>query len=197
MANVPFPSPFEFFSRWFQLARDARVPQYDAMILATATKDAKPSARVVLLKGVIQGTFRFHTNYESRKSLEMDENPQAQLLFYWPQFGHQIRVEGVVRKQSAADSDEYFLSRSRESRIGAIASRQSRPLASMDALVADVARVEKEYEGKEVARPANWGGWELVPARFEFWEDGEHRLHERIVYEKDASGAWRTSRLYP
>lgn len=190
-------SPFQFFDECFTKAKSLNLPQFDAMVLMTATKNAKPSGRVVLLKGVVPEVgFLFFTNYESHKAKELFENGQAELLFYWPQFGRQIRIEGVVTKASEKVSDEYWATRPRDSQIGGIASKQSSPLGSMDELRAHVKRVEKEYEGKPVRRPANWGGFELRADRFEFWEDGAYRLHERIVYERDGKG-WKTSRLYP
>lgn len=188
--------PFEFFLECFNQAKSLNLPQYNSVTLVTATPDAKPSARIVLLKGIQDGSFRFFTNYNSRKSGELISNPQAQILFYRPEFGRQIRVEGRVSKVSAADSDEYWFTRSRESRIGAIASQQSSELKSMDELRARVAEVEKQFEGREVPRPENWGGFALTPEYFEFWEDGAHRLHERITYTREGSG-WRTNRLFP
>ncbi len=188
--------PFEFFQECFNQAKLLNLPQYNSVTLVTATPEAKPSARIVLLKGIQEGTFRFFTNYQSRKSGELFSNPQAQILFYRPEFGRQIRVEGRVTKASAADSDEYWFTRSRESRIGAIASHQSSELKSMDELRARVAEIEKQFEGREVPRPENWGGFALTPDYFEFWEDGLHRLHERITYTRDGNG-WKTNRLFP
>ena len=173
------------------------LPQFDAMVLITATRDAKPSGRMVLLRGVVPNVgFRFFTNYESRKSGELLENPNAQLLFYWPAFGRQIRVEGLISKVDDQVSDEYWATRPRDSQIGAIASRQSRPLGTMEELKAAVKKIEKEFDGKPVPRPDNWGGFELKAERFEFWEDGAFRLHERLIYERDGSN-WKISRLYP
>ena len=189
-------SPFDFFDQCFAEAKRRALPQHDAMALITATASATPSARMVLLKGVQNETFRFFTNYGSRKASELAENPRAQLLFYWPGLGRQIRVEGTVERTNAADSDAYWYSRRRESRIGAIASHQSQELASLDDLRARVAEVEAKYEGREVPRPEFWGGFSLTPSRFEFWEDGEFRLHERIIYERADSG-WVTHRLNP
>jgi pyridoxamine 5'-phosphate oxidase len=190
-------SPFVFFEGCFAKAKALKLPHADSMVLITATPEAKPSGRIVLLKGVIPGTgFRFYTNYESRKSLELAENPQAQLLFYWEPFGRQIRIEGKVHRLSEKDSDEYWFSRPRGSRIGALASDQSRPLDSMDSLRKKAARLEQEYEGREVNRPAHWGGFELVADYFEFWEDRPDRLHERITYTK-AGAEWKIGRLNP
>lgn len=190
-------NPYSFFSEWFGKAKDLNLPQHEAMVLITATRDGKPSGRMVLLKGVIsERGFWFFTNYESPKARDILENPQGQLLFYWPTLGRQIRIEGEIKKLSPADSDSYWLSRPRDSRIGGIASKQSQPLVSMDQLKSDVKRVENEYAGKEVHRPENWGGFELQADRFEFWADGEFRVHERITFEKK-DGEWVMGRLYP
>lgn len=167
------------------------------MVLITATPDAKPSGRMVLLKGVgPDGGFQFYTNFESRKAGELIANPRAQLLFYWPIHGRQIRIEGRIERLSEAESDAYWDSRPRESRIGGIASDQSRPLGSMAEMEKRVAELTRQFEGKDVPRPANWGGFELVPEYFEFWEDRPNRLHERITYTR-ADGGWKVGRLWP
>lgn len=167
------------------------------MVLITATPDAKPSGRMVLLKGVVRDRgFRFYTNFESRKAKELEANPRAQLLFYWPSFGRQIRVEGKITLLSKADSDAYWSTRPRESQIGALASRQSRPLNSVEEMNEAVATLSKKWEGREIPRPENWGGYELQPEYFEFWEDRENRLHERITYALQ-SGSWLKGRLWP
>jgi len=188
---------YELFREWFNEAREAALPQYESMALITATLDAKPSARMVLLKGLEAGCFRFYTNYESRKAQELDQNPQAQLLFYWPALGKQIRIEGKVRRTSAEVSDEYFMSRARESRLGAIASLQSRPLQSMKELEDKFSKISDQFKAQEVTRPAGWGGYELDPDYFEFWQDRESRLHERLIFKKEKNGAWVSSRLWP
>ena len=190
-------SPFEFFEKCFSQAKSANYAQYDAMVLITSSPEAKPSGRMVLLKGVVGGCFRFFTNYESRKAGELFLNPKAQLLFYWPEMGRQIRVEGEVRQISDKESDEYWFQRPRGSRIGAIASKQSRPLSSMDELRQKVKEIETQLINKEVERPKNWGGFELVPHYFEFWEDKPDRLHERFTYTLDSSGGWKMGRLNP
>lgn len=190
-------SPYEFFHQCFERAKLAQLPQYESMALVTSTPDGRPSARMVLLKGVVDGGFRFFTNYESRKAQELIANPRAQLLFYWAAFGRQIRIEGTVQKLSESDSDAYFMTRPRGSRLGAIASLQSRHLGSYEELRSKFEEIEKKYEGQEVTRPANWGGFELIPSRFEFWEDRNDRLHERIAYESDGEGSWKVSRLWP
>ena len=197
MSDLPPKSPFEFFSKCFDLARQMSLPQYEAMVLITATKAAKPSGRMVLLKDCVpEHSFRFFTNFDSRKSLELQENPQAQLLFYWPALGRQIRIEGMVRKASDAESDRYFKSRNRGSQIGAMASLQSRPLSSAQELQERVKKLTEEFAQKEIPRPENWGGFELVADYFEFWEDRADRLHERITYRKVGTG-WEQGRLWP
>lgn len=193
-----FPtSPFEFFDLCFAKAKALNLPLVEAFTLITASKDAKPSGRVVLLKEVTpERGFRFFTNYDSRKAEELTENPHAQLLFYWPAIGRQIRIEGRVEKISSEDSDLYFNSRPRGSQIGAIASLQSRPLGSEAELRLKVEKLSEAFAGKEIGRPENWGGFELIAERFEFWEDREDRLHERITYEKIGKD-WESGRLWP
>lgn len=195
--NAPYADPYEFFADCFRAASEANLPQHDSMVLCTSTPEGRPSARLVLLKGVIPGRgFLFFTNYDSRKAAELRANPHAALVFYWPQQGRQIRVEGAVRTLAAKESDEYWFTRPRDSRIGAIASKQSRLLDSMETLRREVARVEQEFDGKEVARPENWGGFEIAPERIEFWYDGANRLHERFVYTRAGDG-WSVGMLYP
>jgi pyridoxamine 5'-phosphate oxidase len=190
-------SPFDFFDTCFTRAREAALPQYESMVLITATPNAKPSGRMVLLKGVVPNRgFQFYTNYESRKSAELLANPQAQLLFYWPTFGRQIRVEGKIAKLSDAESDAYWATRPRESQIGGHASHQSQPLADPSEMAKRVQELTRQWEGRSIPRPTNWGGFEVVADYFEFWEDRANRLHERITYTR-TDGAWRIGRLWP
>lgn len=195
--------PSEIFKTLYAEATDFfkknNRPHSDAMTLVTSTKNGIPSARVVLLKGyTLEGYLKFYTNYNSQKAKELMENPIAQLLFFWPDLGRQIRILGNIEKTTEKESDQYWFSRTRESRLGAIASKQSAPLATLETFKEEVAIVTKKYEGKEADRPDNWGGFTLKPIRYEFWKDGEHRLHERMVYSLDpVSKEWKNEFLYP
>jgi pyridoxamine 5'-phosphate oxidase len=189
------PNPLRQFQRWFEAAREAGVPVPEAMTLATATADGRPSARMVLLKRADERGFGFHTNYESRKGVELAENPRAALLFHWRPPGRQVRVEGAVERVSTEESEAYFRTRPLASRVAAWASPQSRPLpdrAELDRLYADAAAAH----GEEVPLPPHWGGFRLVPDRYEFWEHGDDRLHDRVRYERDGD-RWRRTRLAP
>jgi len=189
--------PLKLFQRWLDEAIAAGIHLPEAMTLATATPDGKPSARLILLKQADETGFVFYTNYNSLKSRELDANPQAALVFYWPQLERQLRVEGKVERTSADESDAYFKTRPRESQIGALASPQSEVIASRDALQQRVDELEKLYEGREVERPAHWGGYRLAPERIEFWKGRPGRLHDRILYERRADGSWTIRRLAP
>lgn len=189
--------PLQLFQRWLDDAKATGMRLPEAVTLATATPEGKPSARLVLLKGADERGFVFYTNYQSRKARELDANAHAALVFYWPQLERQVRVEGKVERTSAAESDAYFKSRPRESQIGAVASPQSEVIASRAALQAKADELEKFYEGREVERPEHWGGYRLQPERIEFWKGRPGRLHDRIVYERQADNAWTISRLAP
>jgi pyridoxamine 5'-phosphate oxidase len=167
------------------------------MTLATATPDGRPSARLVLLKQADQHGFVFFTNYNSMKARELDANPQAALVFYWPQLERQVRVDGKVERVSAAESDAYFKTRPRDSQIGALASPQSEVIASRAALQQNFDEIEKLYEAREVERPEHWGGYRLHAERIEFWKGRPGRLHDRILYERQADGSWAIKRLAP
>ncbi|WP_240432454.1 pyridoxamine 5'-phosphate oxidase [Rubrobacter indicoceani] len=191
------PGPVEQFGRWLDDAFSAGLDEPYAMTLATATPDGTPSARVVLLRGYDRRGFVFYTNYQGRKGLELEENPKAALVFYWGELERQVRVEGGVERVSGDESDAYFASRPRGSRIGAWASEQSRDLKRREALEAKVAEVEERFPD-EVSRPPFWGGYRLVPRRVEFWQGRESRLHDRLVYEADrGKSGWGISRLQP
>ncbi|NYT85316.1 pyridoxamine 5'-phosphate oxidase [Pollutimonas harenae] len=187
--------PFEQFTLWFNDALTAKVAEPNAMTLATTTLAGKPSARIVLLKGFDQQGFVFYTNYLSRKGHELAENPNASLLFFWPALERQIRIEGVIEKASAAESDSYFQSRPLGSRIGAWVSPQSQPITRAE-LEARAAELSKSL-GAEPARPEHWGGYRLNPDRVEFWQGRPSRLHDRLVFQRDESQVWSHIRLAP
>ena len=191
------PNPIDLFRRWFDeaIASGSRLP--DAMTLATATKDGKPSARMVLLKQVDDQGFVFYTNYLSDKARELEENPRAALVMYWTQLDRQVRVEGNVKRVSAAESDEYFKTRPRESQLGAAASPQSEVIESREVLEQSWRELDELYRDRPVERPAHWGGYRLEPERIEFWQNRVGRLHDRILYERQGNGTWTIKRLAP
>ena len=188
--------PLEQFRSWFAEAVDT-VAMPEAMALATATPDAAPSVRMVLLKGADERGLVFYSHHASRKGRELEANPQAALLFHWSPLGRQVRVEGRVEHVSADESDSYFATRPRDAQLGALASRQSEPLGSRAELAERVAEVERELGGGPVPRPPTWGGLRLVPQAWEFWQHRASRLHDRFRYEVEPSGAWRVERLFP
>ena len=180
------------------MARAAQDAPFDpiAMSLATSTADGRPSCRIVLLHEVDDRGFVFHTNYGGRKGIEADANPHAALCAYWPWTEEQVRVEGTIARVSATESDGYFAVRPRGSQVGAWASLQSQPLDSRDTLIARVKQFEAKFEGRDVPRPENWGGYRITPLRIEFWKAGEFRLHDRELYER-VGESWTVQRLYP
>jgi len=189
--------PIKLFRNWFDaaIASGSRLPE--SMTLATATRDGKPAARVVLLKHVDGDGFVFYTNYRSAKAKELEENPQAALVFYWVGLDRQVRVEGRVERVSAAESDEYFRTRPRDSQLGALASPQSEVIEGREVLENRLRELEEEYRDREVERPSHWGGYRLKPERIEFWENRPGRLHDRILYDLQADGSWTIKRLAP
>jgi pyridoxamine 5'-phosphate oxidase len=195
--NTVDRDPLKLFRRWLDEAKAAGIHLSEAMTLATSTRDGKPSARLVLLKQVDEHGFVFFTNYNSQKARELDENPQAALVFYWRQLERQVRVEGSVERIAATESDAYFRTRPRESQIGAAASPQSDVVASREVLEQRFSELEKFYEGREVDRPAHWGGYRLHPDRIEFWKGRPGRLHDRILYVRQGDEDWTISRLAP
>jgi pyridoxamine 5'-phosphate oxidase len=187
--------PFKQFDRWFHDALQAELPLPNAMTLATATAAGRPAARAVLLKGVDAGGFVFYTNYASRKARELAANPHAALVFVWTELERQVRIEGAIEKVSAEESDAYFASRPLGSRLGAWASPQSMVLPSRLALATKVAAIVLRY-GKHPPRPPHWGGYRVLPEAIEFWQGRRSRLHDRLLYTKQAGG-WKIERLAP
>jgi pyridoxamine 5'-phosphate oxidase len=190
-------SPFKQFETWFNEALTANVLEPNAMTLATVSANNRPSARIVLLKGFTDQGFTFYTNYMSSKGKDLAENPYCSLSFFWPELERQVRIEGVSERVSAAESDAYFNSRPRESRLGAWTSPQSSAIASRQILEERYKTIEKEYAGQDVIkRPKQWGGYLVKPFLIEFWQGRPSRLHDRILYTL-AEGSWKLSRLAP
>lgn len=197
-ADVP-SDPFALFEEWLRGAVEAGLREPNAMTLATADASGRPSARVVLLKGFDPRGFSFFTNYESRKGQELAANPHAALCFWWGSLERQVRIEGAVERLPAAESDAYFGSRPPGSRLGALVSRQSQVIPGRHVLESRLAELEAQYTGTTPERPEWWGGYLVIPARFEFWQGGPHRLHDRLCYERDAATpfGWQIERLSP
>lgn len=192
--------PYVLFAEWMAEATRTEPNDPNAMCLATATADGRPAARMVLLKGQDARGFVFYTNLESRKGEDLAANPQAALCFHWKTLQRSVRVEGCVEAVSAEEADAYYASRHRSSRIGAWASRQSRPLEGRWALEKAVAEYTLKFGLGEIRRPAHWSGFRILPARIEFWRDMPFRLHERRVFLRETPGdahAWREDALYP
>lgn len=189
--------PYKTFADWLDEAKAAEINDPNAMNLATANKEGRPSNRMVLLNGLDGRGFVFFTNGESRKGNDLSENPFAALCFHWKTLRRQVRIEGRVEVVSEAESDAYYNSRPRISRIGSWASQQSRPLPQFSDLQDAVAKYDAEFEGREdIPRPDYWKGFRVIPERIEFWIDGEFRLHKRYVFEREGSG-WTQFMIYP
>ncbi len=191
-------NPIKQFEKWFQELPAAGVNEQDSisMTLATATKNGKPSARIVLMKSFDDQGFVFYTNYNSRKGEELSENPRACLLFYWPQLWRQVRIEGAVEKVSDEESEHYFHSRPLGSKTGAWASNQSQPIGSRDELEKRFQEFDLKF-ADNVPRPPHWGGYRVKPETIEFWQGRENRLHDRIRYSLPGDGIWTIERLAP
>jgi pyridoxamine 5'-phosphate oxidase len=193
------PDPIRQFSLWFEVAHAAGVPEPDAMTLATASHEGRPSARMVLLRGFDQRGFVFFTSYESRKGMELNLNPYAALVFYWHALERQVRVEGSVARTSDEESDAYFQSRPPASRLGAWASDQSRVLPDRAVLEEKMRRMEREHPDGAIPRPPRWGGYRVRPEAIEFWQGRRSRLHDRFRYRRDPAdpNRWIIERLSP
>ncbi|WP_293945702.1 pyridoxamine 5'-phosphate oxidase [Sphingomonas sp.] len=192
MAN----DPFALFDAWFAEARASEPNDPDAMALATADAEGRPSVRMVLLKGHGPDGFVFYTNLDSRKGGELAANPHVALLFHWKSQRRQVRIEGAIGAVGEEEADAYFASRGRASKLGAWASDQSRPLADRATFEARFAEVEQRFEGQDVPRPPRWSGFRVTPERIEFWNDRAHRLHERRLFTRSGEG-WSEGMLYP
>jgi len=189
--------PHLLFDAWLDEARGTEPNDPEAVALATATADGRPSVRMVLLKGHDARGFVFYTNGQSRKGDELAANGRAALLFHWKSLRRQVRVEGVVTPVSDAESDAYWATRGRDSRLGAVASDQSRPLDRRETFEARVEAARLAHDGGDVPRPAHWGGWRVMPERIEFWQDRAHRLHERRLFVAQPGGSWTEGMLFP
>ena len=189
--------PIEQFNLWFRAALDADMLEPNAMTLATATPDGKPTARIVLLKGVDKRGFVFYTNYKSQKGQQLIANPYAALVFLWDKLERQIRIEGKVVKLDRAESIEYFHSRPKASQLGAWASNQSSVIPSRDVLEERLADLKTQYQDKTVPIPEHWGGFRVIPNRIEFWQGRPSRLHDRLIYDLQDDGSWQIERLSP
>ncbi|MBT8399311.1 MAG: pyridoxamine 5'-phosphate oxidase [Rhodothermia bacterium] len=198
--GIPDPSehsnPVDLFRVWLEAAEESGILEPTAMTLATSDATGRPSARTVLLKSVDDRGFVFYTNYGSRKAADLDQNPRAALVFHWKSLLRQVIVEGYVDRATRTESEEYFATRPRGSRLAAWASRQSEKVESRESLVERFEQAKDEHAGRDVDLPPFWGGYRVVPNRIEFWQGRPNRLHDRILFERTDNG-WKTSRLYP
>ena len=191
-------NPFELFEKWFEEAKKKEINDPNALALGTASKEGKPSVRMVLLKGFDKNGFIFYTNLNSQKGNELKENPHATMCFHWKSLLRQIRIVGTLTQVDKKTADDYYNTRAYESRIGAWASKQSSILESRDELLKNIDNFKKKYADREnVPRPDHWSGWNLKPSSIEFWLDGDNRIHERLKYKKNSDGKWIRSLLSP
>ncbi len=190
------PDPIKQFENWFNEAIKAAVIEPNAMNLATVLPNNRPSSRIVLLKGLENSSFQFYTNYDSNKGKQLSANPYAALTFFWPELERQVRIEGIVTKTSASNSDHYFSSRPRGSKIGAWASPQSQIIEDRTLLKENIEKLNQKYPEDEVPRPEHWGGYQLAPEHIEFWQGRKSRLHDRIAYYL-INNNWDIKRLAP
>jgi len=189
-------NPIKQFEKWFTEAVDSKVNEPHAMTLATANKEGFPSARIILLRNFDEKGFSFYTNYESRKGEEILENPNGALLFFWQELQRQVRIEGILTKQTEQESDDYFNSRPLESKIGAWTSAQSKVIPNRKALDDDFKRLSEKYKDGNIPRPSHWGGYVLKPVSIEFWQGRPSRLHDRVLYILE-NNLWKINRLAP
>lgn len=196
VASALDPDPLVQFRRWFDEALSSHVPQPEAMTIATATRDGRPSARMVLLKNIDHLGFEFFTNYLSRKGRDLQENPRAALVFHWEPLGRQVRVEGTVLRLSGEESDAYFRSRPAENQISSWASMQSEP-ATREELDRRFEEVKQLYRDRPVPRPQHWGGYRVTPERMEFWQRRFARMNDRVLYTRRLDGTWSRGHLAP
>jgi pyridoxamine 5'-phosphate oxidase len=191
------PDPIRQFAAWYADATSCQVVEVNAMALATATPDGRPSVRLVLLRGFDERGFTFFTNYESRKARELEENPRASLALFWHEVERQVRIDGRVVRTSDEESDRYFHGRPAGARIGAWASPQSRVILGREALDSLYREVESRYPDGAIPRPSNWGGYRVIPEAIEFWQGRPSRLHDRLLYTRAADSGWIIERLAP
>lgn len=189
-------NPIDQFKKWFYEAQESQIIEPNAMHLSTLGENGMPNGRIVLLKSVDQG-FSFYTNYQSSKAMALEKNPQASLTFFWVELERQIRIEGIAHKTDLAIAEQYFQSRPRESQLGAWVSEQSVRIESRSVLESKFKELESEYLGKIIPKPPHWGGFELIPTYFEFWQGRTSRLHDRVIYEMESDNLWKIGRLSP
>ncbi len=189
--------PINQFTKWFDEAINAKVPEPNAMNLATVNENGRPASRIVLLKGIEDNKFVFYTNHQSRKGKELDTNPACALTFFWPELERQVRIEGVASRTDEKRAEKYFQSRPRGSQLGAWASPQSTMISDRSLLEERVKKLEEKFKGQDILpKPNQWGGYEIEPLMIEFWQGRPSRLHDRILYTKD-DGVWKINRLAP